>query len=70
MVQSGHPIVVTQHNRLTAAVTGVRGGVATTVHPHGLDVESRSDGHPLNRVIPGGFLEHHYPNSQPAATLF
>jgi FtsP/CotA-like multicopper oxidase with cupredoxin domain len=70
MVRSGHPIVVTHHNGLTEAATGISGGVSTTVHPHGLDVESRSDGHPLSLVLPGGFLEHHYPNSQPAATLF
>jgi len=70
MVESGRSIVVTQRNALTAATTGVPGGVLTTVHPHGLDVAAASDGHPLNLVLPGGFLEHHYPNSQPAATLF
>ncbi|MCW2600370.1 MAG: Bilirubin oxidase [Frankiales bacterium] len=70
MVQSGQPIVLTARNGLTAAATGLPGGVSTTVHPHGMDVEARSDGHPLSLVLPGGFLEHHYPNSQPATTLF
>jgi len=69
-VNSGTPVVVTQNNRLDAASTGLAGGVATTVHPHGLDVEPGSDGHPLHLVLPGGFLEHHYPNRQRAATLW
>ncbi|MCW2492577.1 MAG: Bilirubin oxidase [Frankiales bacterium] len=69
-VESGRAIVVTQRNALTASATGMPGGVPTTVHPHGMDVEARSDGHPLNLVLPGGFLEHHYPNVQPATTLF
>ena len=69
-VERDRPVVVTQNNRLSAAATGIPGGVETTVHPHGLDVEPGSDGHPLNLVRPGGFLEHHYPNRQPAATLW
>jgi FtsP/CotA-like multicopper oxidase with cupredoxin domain len=69
-VTSGRAVVVTQRNALSAAATGIPGGVRTTAHPHGLDVEAGSDGHPLALVLPGGFLEHHYPNIQPAATLW
>jgi FtsP/CotA-like multicopper oxidase with cupredoxin domain len=69
-VNAGRPIVVTQRNTLTAAATRIPGGVATTAHPHGLDVTPGSDGHPLALVLPGGLLDHHYPNVQPAATLW
>jgi len=61
MVHRDRPLVVHHVNRL---------GVPTTTHTHGLDVEARSDGHPLDLVQPGSERLHNYPNIQRSATLW
>ena len=61
MAHRDRPLVVHHVNRL---------GVPTTTHTHGLDVEARSDGHPLDLVDPGSEHEHHFPNFDAAATLW
>jgi spore coat protein A, manganese oxidase len=42
----------------------------SAVHLHGANVAQDSDGHPLDVIAPGGSRTYHYPNIQPAATLW
>lgn len=60
-VESGKPVVVRQMNRLD---------VATTVHLHGGHVSPGDDGHPMDLIAPGRHKDYHYPNDQPASTLW
>lgn len=45
-------------------------GVNTAVHLHGGHVPSAHDGLPMDIVAPGATREYHYPNTQPAASLW
>ncbi|REE99037.1 multicopper oxidase family protein [Thermomonospora umbrina] len=42
----------------------------SSVHLHGADVAPSSDGHPVDLIQPGESKIYHYPNRQPAATLW
>ena len=57
----GRRVVVRQHNRLRVPVN---------VHLHGGHVAALDDGHPMRLIRPGKFKDYHYPNLQPAATLW
>ncbi|MBO1416091.1 multicopper oxidase family protein [Streptomyces sp. FH025] len=57
----GREVVVQQTNDL---------GVNTAVHLHGGHVRSQYDGLPMDIVKPGETREYHYPNDQPAASLW
>ncbi|MEV6711609.1 multicopper oxidase domain-containing protein [Lentzea sp. NPDC051208] len=55
-----------------AAIVKVTNKMSTpaAVHLHGANVAPESDGHPLDTIDPGASRLYHYPNSQPAATLW
>lgn len=57
----GRPATVTVTNALSTPAT---------VHLHGADVPQSSDGHPLDFIPAGGSRTYHYPNHQPAATMW
>jgi FtsP/CotA-like multicopper oxidase with cupredoxin domain len=57
----GRNTVVTHTNSLNTAAT---------VHLHGANVPAASDGHPLDAIAPGSSRVYHYPNAQPATTLW
>jgi spore coat protein A, manganese oxidase len=59
--RTGRRTVVKQTNALTGE---------TTVHLHGGHVEPSSDGHPMDAIAPGASRTYHYPNEQPATTLW
>jgi spore coat protein A, manganese oxidase len=60
--RKGRPVIVRQRNSLTEDMS---------VHLHGANVPSGSDGHPTRDLIaPGGSRYFFYPNRQPATTLF
>ncbi|MFI6442593.1 multicopper oxidase family protein [Streptomyces sp. NPDC050759] len=57
----GRRVLVTYTNQLaTPAIT----------HLHGGHVAADSDGYPMDALAPGGSKTDHYPNKQPAATLW
>ncbi|MBB5152558.1 multicopper oxidase family protein [Saccharopolyspora phatthalungensis] len=57
----GRNTVVTQTNGMSTPAT---------VHLHGANVPASSDGYPLDLIEPGQSRVYHYPNNQPAATLW
>lgn len=62
VARKGRPVLVRQRNTLTEEVS---------VHLHGANVPSLSDGHPTRDVIaPGGRRTYYYPNRQPGTMLF
>ena len=60
-VRAGKRVEVLQRNEL---------GVRTSVHRHGGDQPADSDGQPMDVIEPQGSKLYHYPNIQPAATLW
>jgi spore coat protein A len=80
-VQRGRPIAVQWENHLPSRHIfdfdpRIRGAmpptpsVRTVPHVHGSRGPSESDGLPENWFTPGQTARYHYPNSQPAATLW
>ena len=59
--RSGRRVVLRQRNRLRIPIT---------THLHGGHVASADDGQPTRVILPGRFKDYHYPNLQPAATLW
>lgn len=59
--RTGRRVLVRQHNQLPEQ---------TAVHLHGGNVPSLSDGIPGTEIAPGGSRTYHYPNRQPATTLW
>lgn len=75
--QTGTPIDITWDNELPAQhVLGVDKCLASddvprsTIHLHGAHVPWTSDGYPTDAVAPGNQITDHYPNNQPASTLW
>jgi len=75
--QTGTPIDITWDNELPAShVLGVDRCLApddvprSTIHLHGGHVPQSSDGYPDDAVAPGNVILDHYPNNQPASTLW
>lgn len=61
MARSGRPVVVHQTNSLQ---------VDTSIHLHGGHTPPDSDGHPRDRIVPGGEKKYYYPNKQDGTTLW
>jgi spore coat protein A len=59
--RTGRPVQVRVTNRMNSP---------SSVHLHGADVAPSSDGHPVDLIQPGESKTYHYPNRQPAATLW
>ncbi len=75
--QTGTPVDITWDNELPAQhVLGVDRCLASddvprsTIHLHGGHVPAASDGYPDDAVAPGNQILDHYPNNQPASTLW
>jgi len=75
--QTGMPVDITWDNELPAHhVLGVDQCLAgddiprSTIHLHGGHVPASSDGYPDDAVTPGNQIIDHYPNNQPASTLW
>lgn len=65
----GPTIKATRGRPATVRVTNQLSTPAA-LHLHGGEVPQDSDGHPLDVLPPGGSRVYHYPNHQPAATLW
>lgn len=64
------PTIHARRNRpVTVKVTNTIAN-PSAVHLHGANVAADSDGHPLDLIQPGASRIYHYPNRQPAATLW
>ncbi len=71
----GEPVIVRQINQMPdhdEMETGHEAmeGMHPAVHLHGAHVHPLDDGHPREAIMPGAFRDYHYPNRQPATTLF
>ncbi|HEY7594318.1 MAG TPA: multicopper oxidase domain-containing protein [Actinophytocola sp.] len=64
------PMIRARRGR-AATVTVANGlDTPTAMHLHGGEVPQSSDGYPTHVIQPGGSRTYHYPNRQPAATLW
>jgi len=61
MARPGRPVLVYQKNGLQ---------VDTSIHLHGGHTPPDSDGHPRDRIVPGGAKKYWYPNNQDGTTLW
>lgn len=64
------PTIRARRGRATAVKITNRINTPTSIHLHGADVAAESDGHPTDEIAPGASKIYHYPNIQPAATLW
>ncbi len=64
------PTILATRNRAVQVVQQNDLAVNTAVHLHGAHVRSEHDGLPMDVIPPGGSRTYHYPNRQPAASLW
>jgi spore coat protein A, manganese oxidase len=69
-VKRGRPVIVRQCNELPARHPQLRYNVWTSTHLHGSASLPQYDGYASDITNPGQFKDYHYPDDEPARTLW